>query len=72
MRRVDSEVHDRLIRVELDLDAADAARPIVQHGLPGSVSVAVEQTTPAVLLLRAAGMMLAPAAAPAATTGVAQ
>lgn len=72
VRRVDSEVHDRLIRVELDLDAADAARPIVQHGLPGSVSVAVEQTTPAVLLLRAAGMVLAPAATSAAATGVAE
>lgn len=72
VRRVDSEVHDRLIRVELDLDAADAARPIVQHGLPGSVSVAVEQTTPAVLLLRAAGVVLAPAATSAAAIGVAE
>lgn len=67
VRRVDSEVRDRMVRVELDLDQASAASPIIQHGLPGSVSVNVERVTPAILLLRAAGVMLAPASANAET-----
>jgi hypothetical protein len=41
--------------------------PIIQHGLPGSVTVSVERVTPAILLLRAAGVMLAPRSANAST-----
>ena len=67
VRRVDSEVRDRMVRVELDLDQAAAASPIIQHGLPGSVTVNVERVTPAILLLRAAGVMLAGSSAEAAT-----
>lgn len=70
VHRVDSEVRDGTIRVELDLDEADAGRSIVQHGLPGSVTVNVEEVTPAILLLRAAGVMLSPASAQTAAVTV--
>lgn len=72
VRRVDSEVRDRFVRVELDIDPASAVNPIIQHGLPGSVTVEVEKVTPAILLLRAAGVMLAPRPADAATPEHAQ
>jgi membrane fusion protein (multidrug efflux system) len=67
VRRVDSEVRARVVRVELDIDPASAVNPIIQHGLPGSVTVSVERVTPAILLLRAAGVMLAPRSANAST-----
>ncbi|MCA3572645.1 MAG: HlyD family efflux transporter periplasmic adaptor subunit [Aestuariivirga sp.] len=67
VRRVDSEVRDGRVRVELDLDTSASASPIIQHGLPGSVTVNVERVTPAILLLRAAGVMLAGSPAEAAT-----
>src|SRR5262245_2991214 len=55
--RVAREIRDGRIRVEFLPDAhADAI--LLQHGLPGSVEVEIEQTTPAVLALRAAGQML--------------
>jgi multidrug resistance efflux pump len=59
--RVATEIRENLVRVEFTLVSAPAstsARSIVmQHGLPGSVEVSVEHTTPAVLVLRAAGQM---------------
>lgn len=68
--RVASEIRDDLIRVEL---APVAASPgaLLQHGLPGVVEVAVEQTSPALLTLRAAGQIAArpPAAAASGTRG---
>ncbi|HEX3684245.1 MAG TPA: HlyD family efflux transporter periplasmic adaptor subunit [Bryobacteraceae bacterium] len=56
--RVASEIRDGKVRVELALDSA--ARPAVplQHGLPGSVEVAVERVSPAALLLRSAGAVM--------------
>lgn len=58
VRRVDSEVRDKRIRVELGLDPGVDGSKIVQHGLPGSVAVEIEEVTPAILLLRAAGFVL--------------
>jgi membrane fusion protein (multidrug efflux system) len=58
VRRVDSEVHDNKVRVELGLAPGADGRAVAQHGLPGSVAVEIEQVTPAILLLRAAGIML--------------
>ncbi|MGO9114647.1 MAG: HlyD family secretion protein [Thermoguttaceae bacterium] len=56
---VGNEADGGLVRVELAIDA-DPDSPIpVQHGLPGSVEVAVEKLSPAVLVLRAAGHFLA-------------
>jgi membrane fusion protein (multidrug efflux system) len=55
---VADEVRDGTIRVEL-APAADAASPIpLQHGLPGAVEVAVDEISPATLVLRAAGRAL--------------
>jgi multidrug resistance efflux pump len=56
---VASELRDKLLRVELKADA-DAASPIpFQHGLPGTVEVEVERVSPATLVLRTAGLLLA-------------
>ena len=56
---VASEVRDGLVRVELTVDA-DSASPIpFQHGLPGTVEVEVDRVSPATLVLRTAGLLLA-------------
>ena len=39
------------------VDAASATRIPLQHGLPGKVEVTVEESTPARLVLRAAGKL---------------
>ncbi|MCI0666547.1 MAG: HlyD family secretion protein [Methylococcaceae bacterium] len=56
--RVAAEIRNNLIRVEFIPDSQNHERLFLQHGLPGTVEVAVEQTTPAMLALRAAGQML--------------
>jgi len=56
--RVASEARYGRIRVELDVTPDPGSRIPLQHGLPGSVEVAVEKTTPARLVLRAAGKLL--------------
>ncbi|MEM8933967.1 MAG: HlyD family efflux transporter periplasmic adaptor subunit [Acidobacteriota bacterium] len=66
--RVASEPRQGRIRVELIPDPASAPAIPLQHGLPGRVEVAVEETTPARLLLRVAGRRLGPTAGPASTT----
>jgi multidrug resistance efflux pump len=55
---VGNEATDGFIRVELDLRANSASAVPVGHGLQGSVEVAIEQVSPAVLVLRAAGQFL--------------
>jgi membrane fusion protein (multidrug efflux system) len=55
--RVASEIRDNLVRVEFTPLAASARNIVMQHGLPGSIEVSVEETSPAVLILRAAGQM---------------
>jgi len=64
--RVAGEVRDGLVRVEFAPALAAAPRLALQHGLPGSIEVGIEQVTPAQLVLRAAGRFdaAAPAAAP--------
>ena len=52
--RVASEIRDNLVRVEFEA-LAGTPHVALQHGLPGSIEVTVEQTTPALLVLRAAG-----------------
>lgn len=51
---VASEARDGLVRVELSVDALPRGIPL-EHGLPGSVDVAVEESTPSRLVLRAFG-----------------
>jgi membrane fusion protein (multidrug efflux system) len=55
--RVATEIRENLVRVEFTLVAPSTRNIVMQHGLPGSVEVSVEQTTPAVLVLRAAGQL---------------
>jgi multidrug resistance efflux pump len=56
---VGSEVRDGRIQVELAV-RPDSAPPIpLQHGLPGTVEVKVDSVSPAVLVLRTAGQLLA-------------
>jgi membrane fusion protein, adhesin transport system len=54
---VATEIRDNLVRVELTPVSTSTANIVMQHGLPGSVEVSIEKTTPAVLVLRAAGQM---------------
>ena len=56
---VADEVRDGKIRVELALDPHSHSPIPFQHGLPGSVEVEVERVSPAALILRTAGGMLA-------------
>jgi multidrug resistance efflux pump len=56
---VGSEVRDGRVQVELAV-RPDSAPPIpLQHGLPGTVEVKVDSVSPAVLVLRTAGQLLA-------------
>jgi membrane fusion protein (multidrug efflux system) len=56
---VASEVRDGRVRVELTVAPELPTRLPLQHGLRGTVEVEVEQATPATLVLRAAGQLLA-------------
>jgi membrane fusion protein (multidrug efflux system) len=56
--RLGSESREGLIRVDLGLVSDQDSRIPVQHGLTGSVEVAVEKASPGVLVLRAAGQYL--------------
>jgi multidrug resistance efflux pump len=53
--QVASEIRDGKVRVELAVDGPPPARVPLQHGLPGSVEVAIERVTPLALILRSAG-----------------
>lgn len=63
VERVAAELRDGRLRVELAPQGAPPPGLPLQHGLPGSVEVEVEQLSPAQLLLRAAGARLAGGAA---------
>jgi adhesin transport system membrane fusion protein len=56
--RVASEIRDQRVHVELAPLATSLPGLTMQHGLPGSVEVDVEEVSPAVLVLRAAGQSL--------------
>jgi membrane fusion protein (multidrug efflux system) len=65
------EVRDSHARVELAIVRASPRIPL-EHGLPGNVQIEIERATPAQLVLRAAGRMVArprPPEAPAAPGG---
>jgi multidrug resistance efflux pump len=53
VRTVGSEVRDGRVRVELDPDPHQ--RLPLEHGLPGTVEIATERISPALLLVRQAG-----------------
>lgn len=56
--RVAGEIRDNRIRVEFAPRAGWPAGVQMQHGLPGSMEVTLEQVAPAVMVLRAAGQVL--------------
>ena len=60
--RVSGELRDGLVRVEFAPELASARQFTLQHGLPGSIEVALEEVSPLQLLLRSAGRMHAAAA----------
>jgi adhesin transport system membrane fusion protein len=64
--RVAGEVRDGLVRVEFQPARQGASGLALQHGLPGSIEVGIEEVSPAQLVMRAAGRIDAPlpAAAP--------
>jgi multidrug resistance efflux pump len=57
--RVADEVRDGKIRVELAVNLDPHSRIPFQHGMPGSVEIEVERVSPATLLMRAAGGLMA-------------
>lgn len=62
---VASEPQGGQVRVELSLRDTGRTRIPLEHGLPGTAEVEVEQVAPATLVLRAAGRLVAPAPPPA-------
>lgn len=62
--QVATEARDGTVRVELELLQGQKSLIPFQHGLPGSVEIAVESITPAELLLRSLGRRLDGTAAP--------
>ena len=68
--RVAGEVRDGAVRVELEMNPQAApARVPIQHGLPGSVEIEIERLTPAALVIRTAGRLIA---APRSAFGISQ
>lgn len=57
VQRVASEIRDRSVRVELLPLPTAGTKILMQHGLPGTVEIRMEQASPAVLLLRAIGQI---------------
>lgn len=56
--QVASEVRDSNVRVEFEIQPTSGFRGKLEHGMPGTVDVAVERTTPLALVLRTAGHWL--------------
>jgi multidrug resistance efflux pump len=56
---VANEVRDGRVRVELAVRLNSASPIPLQHGLPGTVEVKVDRVSPAILVLRTAGQLLA-------------
>jgi membrane fusion protein (multidrug efflux system) len=57
--RVANEIREGSVRIELAVEPPTNPAIQMEHGLPGSVEVAVEQVAPLTLLLRAAGAVQA-------------
>jgi multidrug resistance efflux pump len=57
--RVAQEIRNGKVRVELDVNEKSSYRGRLEHGMPGSIEVAVESLSPLSLVLRTAGQWLA-------------
>jgi membrane fusion protein (multidrug efflux system) len=56
--RVAQEIRDGNVRVELAIHPRSTFRGTLEHGMPGSLEVAVERLTPLALVVRTAGQAL--------------
>jgi multidrug resistance efflux pump len=65
VQNVGNEVRDGRVRVELAIDPNTHSAIPIQHGLPGSVEVRIGRVSPATLVLRAAGRLIAVPKVPA-------
>jgi multidrug resistance efflux pump len=59
VENIASEVHDGRIRVEASINPGTISAIPLQHGLPGTVEVELERTSPASLIMRMTGLLLA-------------
>ena len=57
VERVADEVRDGTVRVELSVLDSPGLRAPLKHGMPGSIEIQVEQSSPAALLMRTAGQV---------------
>jgi len=55
---VAGEIRNGTVRVEMNVESAPSLPVPMQHGLPGTAEVRVEEISPAELLLRASGQLL--------------
>lgn len=55
--RVATEIRDHMVRVEFTPIAPFPTKIVMQHGLPGTVSVSLEEVSPTQLVLRTVGQM---------------
>jgi membrane fusion protein (multidrug efflux system) len=58
--RIAGEARDGKIRVELSVSSDAPSSIPLQHGLPGTVEIEVEQVSPATLLLRTVKLLTTP------------
>jgi membrane fusion protein, adhesin transport system len=58
VNRVATEIRDNQVRVEFMPEMPREASILMQHGLPGSIEVGVEELSPALLVWRTAGQIL--------------
>jgi multidrug resistance efflux pump len=56
--RVAQEIRDTKVRVELEINPGTSFRGRLEHGMPGSIEIAVEHVTPLTLILRTTGQWL--------------
>ena len=56
--RVAQEMRDGKVRVELTVSSSTAFRGRLEHGMPGTVEVAVERVTPLALVMRTTGQWM--------------
>jgi len=56
--QVAAEIRDSNVRVEFEMQPDSSFRGKLEHGMPGSIDVAVEHVTPLSLVLRTAGQWL--------------
>ena len=64
--RVGSEVRDGRISVELSIEPDEDSRIELGHGLPGTLEIQVEETSPATLVLRSVGRLISRPVTPSA------